>query len=109
MITGAHPNQLMFVRFLLTYITKEGSQPEIIRHWGSITFTEGDMWWFGHETMQSNPTTVWQENLARLLFTKAGRITLSVVVQADFQGQATVYYDGNMFLDMPRIQFRGLH
>ena len=109
MISGPNPNKFMFVRFVITYITVDGSEPEVARHWGSITYAGDDVWWFGHGTKSSNPKTIQQRNLTRLLFSERGRSALFAVVRTDFGGPGAVIveYDEHMFLAMPEIQLLG--
>ena len=108
LIDGDYPNQFMFVRFILTKIVERNDEiPEIIPHWGNITFAGGTTWWFGHGTMESNPIRISQGVLSTLLFTEVGRSTLAAVVQNDFGGEYIVSYDRDMFLAMPKIQLQG--
>ena len=108
LIGGENPNQFMFVRFVVTEIVVGNDEiPEIMTHWGNITFAGGTTWWFGHGTMKSNPIRMSQDALPTLLFTEEGRSTLAAVVQRDFGGGYTVSYDREMFLAMPKIQLQG--
>ena len=108
LIEGNIPNQFMFVRFILTEIVERNDEiPEIIPHWGNITFAGGTTWWFGHGTIGSNPIRISQGVLSTLLFTEEGRSTLAAVVQNDFGGEYIVSYDRDMFLAMPKIQLQG--
>lgn len=111
MITGSeqnpNPNEFMFVRFIVTFIAEGNDPPKIVHHWGNITKLDETTWWIGHGIMESNPVRIRQDNLVRLLFTKAGRDTLSALIQDDFGGSAVVDFDTSLFLALPKIQLQG--
>lgn len=105
-------NTWLLLMVTVTMYDNNGGVVDTSPHWAHMSkLPGGDDWWGGHGIRGSNIFMIKCENLADLLFTKAGRETLCSHMGTEFMGSTGYFTEvvpaEKSFIAMPKIQLTG--